>query len=372
MNVPLADLQSEFAHVGADVRAAIERVLVSGRFILGPEVAAFESLVAEACGVRHAIGVSSGTDALLAALLALGVGPGAEVITTPYSFFATVGAIWRVGARPVFADVQPDTYTLAPAAVAARLTSRTRAILPVHLFGLCADVPALRAVADPAGIPLVEDAAQALGARHGGRPAGALGLCGCFSFFPTKNLGACGDAGCIVTDDAELAARLRLLRNHGAVEKHLHPIVGGNFRLDALQAAVLRAKWPQLPEWTRRRRANAAYYDAAFAGLAAAGLRTPPRLPGSEPVYHHYVIAVPAAARDPLRAALAARGIETAVYYPRPLHLQPCLAALGHAAGDFPAAEAAARETLALPVHPGLQAAQREAVVAAVEAFFRA
>jgi dTDP-4-amino-4,6-dideoxygalactose transaminase len=360
--VPLLDLQAQYRPIRAEVLAAIERVCDSQWFILGPEVEALEAELARALEARHAIGMSSGTDALLAVLMALGVGPGDEVITSTYSFFATAGCVSRVGATPVFVDILPDTFNVDPEAVRAALTPRTRAVIAVHLYGLCADMDALLAVTTAAGVPVIEDAAQAIGARYRGRQAGSIGVAGCFSFFPSKNLGAFGDGGVVTVADDALAHEIALLRNHGAEPKYLHQRIGGNFRLDALQAAVLRVKLPHLDRWTAGRRANAARYAALFAPLQAAGRVTLP----TEPVgYHHsynqYVIRL--ADRDRVRRDLTARGVGTEVYYPVPFHLQECFAGLGYGAGACPHAESAAASSLALPIYAELTAAQQATVV---------
>jgi len=340
--------------VRADVERAIARVLDSAVFVGGPEVEGFEGELAAAAGARRAVGVSSGTDALLATLMALGVGPGDEVVTTPLTFFATAGAAARLGARPVFADVDDESLCLDPAAAAAAVTARTRAVAPVHLYGRPAALPSV-----PCAV--VEDAAQALGA---GPPVGRAAA---ISFFPTKNLGALGDAGAVLTDDDDLADRVARLRVHGARPKYHHAIVGGNFRLDALQAAVLRAKLPHLGRWTAARRAHAARYRELF---AAARVPAELRLPAPHPahVWHQFVVRAPR--RDALRAHLAAAGVGTEVYYPVPLHLQPCFADLGGRPGQLPVAERAAAEVLALPVHPALGADAQAYVVDQVAAFY--
>ncbi|MCS6797346.1 MAG: DegT/DnrJ/EryC1/StrS family aminotransferase [Myxococcota bacterium] len=354
--VRLAELGRQHAPLRDALRDAFERVLESGRFILGAEVEAFERELAHSAGVRHAIGVSSGTDALLVALMALGVGPGAEVVTTPFSFFATAGVIARLGARPVFADIEPNSYNLDPDAAAAAVGPRTRVVLPVHLFGRPARLPSV-------SVPVVEDAAQALGT---GPPRGR---CACVSFFPTKNLGALGDAGAVLTDDASLAERIGLLRAHGARPRYVHHELGGNFRLDALQAALLRVKLPHLRTWTAARRRNATRYRELFA--AARGIPPELELPQDDPahVYHHFVIRAPR--RDALREHLRREGIETEVYYPVPLHEQPCFADLGYRRGQFPHAERACTEVLALPVHAELTTEEQELVVDAVARFYR-
>ncbi|MEP7126040.1 MAG: DegT/DnrJ/EryC1/StrS family aminotransferase [Byssovorax sp.] len=366
--VPFFDRTRGDAAIEGELTAAFQRVLRSGRYILGPEVEAFEGECARALGVRHAVGVSSGSDAVLAALMALRVGPGDEVICPAYTFFATAGAIARLGATPVFADIDPSTYLVDLASVAERLSPRTRAIVPVHLFGRCVDIDALRALTP---LPVVEDAAQAFGARDPlGRSAGAVGALGCFSFFPTKNLGGFGDGGLVVTGDDALAARVRSLRAHGAPEKNHHTDVGGNFRLDALQAALLRVTLPRVDAAIAARREHAARYDTL---LGEAGLHAviPPQ-PDGRATYNQYVIRVlGAGVRDRLRTFLLDRGAGTEVYYPVALPRQPCFAGLDHAVGSFPGAEAAARETLALPVFPELGAAEITIVVEKIKDFFR-
>ena len=348
--IGLADLRAQHAPLQSQLEAAAQRVLRSGHFILGDEVAAFEAELAAACGVAHAVGMSSGSDALVAILAACRIGPGDEVVTTPFSFFATVEAVLRVGATPVFADVDPATLNIDAAAVRARIGGGARAILAVHLFGRMADMPALAAAAFAAGIPVIEDAAQAIGAAlPDGRGPGAAGTAAALSFFPAKNLGALGDAGMVLTGDAALADRVRSVRVHGARAPHLHELTGGNYRLDELQAALLRVKLPSLGGWTARRRDVARRYREAWAG-------TPVVLPPDDPgcVWSQFVIRVPDGRRDALAAHLAARDIDTAVFYPTPLHLQPALAHLGGRPGHLPHAEAAAREVLAVPVHAQL------------------
>jgi dTDP-4-amino-4,6-dideoxygalactose transaminase len=369
MTVPLLDLKAQYAAIRSQIREAIDRVCESQHFILGPEVAALEEEVAAFCGARFAVGVSSGTDALLAALMAVGAGPGDEVLTTPYSFFATAGVIVRVGARPVFVDIDPQTFNLDAEAVRARVTPRTKAIMPVHLFGRCADMEPLLAVAEEYGLYVIEDAAQAIGAHdEQGRQAGTIGHIGCFSFFPSKNLGAFGDGGMVVTNSAALADTLRVLRVHGGKPKYYHRVVGGNFRLDALQAAVLRVKLKYLPAWTAARRQNAKRYRSLFSGLGLLKWLVPPAdMPGH--IYNQFVVRFPE--RDRLQAFLRDRGVETEVYYPRPLHLQECFRELGYQPGDFPHAEAAAGESLALPVYPELTEAQQHYVVSQIRDFYQ-
>lgn len=367
MRVPLLDLQAQYRPIRDDILKAIARVCDTQRFILGGEVEAFEREVAEHLGIGHAVGVSSGTDALLAALMALDVGPGDEVITSTYSFFATAGTIARLGARPVLVDIDPRTFNADPEATRRAITAKTRAILPVHLFGLCADLDPLLTAAAEAGIAVVEDAAQAIGSHYHGRPAGSFGI-GCFSFFPSKNLGAFGDAGLVTTADAALAERVRLIRGHGAHPKYFHKVVGGNFRIDALQAAILRVKLPYLAEWTEARRRNARNYDRLFGerGLTDR-VMLPIEPPGYRHIYNQYVVRV--RNRDALRGHLESRGVGTEVYYPVPFHLQECFASLGYRRGAFPAAEAAADESLALPIYGELTPEQQEYVVGCIHDF---
>ena len=366
--VPLLNLHAQYEPLRGELLTAIARVCDSQRFILGPEVDAFEAEVAAAIGVGHAIGVSSGTDALLAAMMAIGVGPGDEVVTSTYSFFATAGCIVRLGARPVLVDIDPVTYNLDPGAVAAAVTPKTKAIIPVHLFGQSADLDPILAVAQRVGARVIEDACQAIGARYKDRPVGAIGDLGCFSFFPSKNLGAFGDAGLVTTNDADLARRVRVMRAHGAQVKYHHDQVGGNFRLDALQAAVLRVKLPHLPGWTSGRQLNAERYRALFRGAdPGQRVRLPAEAPYATHIYNQFAIRVPR--RDELRAFLESNGIGTEVYYPVPFHLQRCFADLGYAPGAFPEAEAAAAESLALPIYAELTNDQLRRVVDGVTGF---
>ncbi|MEW6319594.1 MAG: DegT/DnrJ/EryC1/StrS family aminotransferase [Acidobacteriota bacterium] len=370
MPVPLLDLGAQYAPLRDQLLATITRVCDSQRFIMGPEVEGLERELAAFTGARHAVAVSSGTDALLAALMALGIGPGDEVITSTYSFFATAGCIARVGATPVLTDIDDATFNIDPAAVEAAITPRTRAIIPVHLFGQCADMGPLLSLASARGIPIIEDAAQAIGAAYGNRQAGTMGAIGCFSFFPSKNLGAFGDGGLVTTDDDALGHRLALLRNHGMEPKYYHHLVGGNFRIDALQAAVLRVKLPHLPAWTAARQRNAARYRAMF---AAAGLLDTVRLPEAAPdrthIYNQFVIRVPD--RDALRASLTRAQIGTEIYYPVAFHMQECFAQLGYRQGAFPVAEQAANTSLALPIYGELTEAQQAEVVDSVRAHYR-
>lgn len=360
MRVPALDLKAEFAMIGRDVRAAIDEVLESQLFVMGPAVADLEQRVALYCECKEGVGLSSGTDALLVALMALGIGVGDEVVTSPYTFFATAGAVARLGARPVFVDIDPVTYCIDPHHVEAAITPRTRAMIPVHLYGQCADMDPLLALAKERGIPVVEDAAQAIGATYRGRKAGSLGDIGCFSFFPSKNLGAYGDAGLTTTNDAELASAMRVLRQHGAQPKYFHKRIGGNFRLDTIQAAILRAKLPHLEGWHARRNEIASRYAELLSGADALGV--PVVAPGRGHVFNQYVVRIAGGRRDAVAARLRDAGIDTAVYYPRPLHLQECFSYLGYVTGSMPEAERAAAETLALPMHPFLSYAQVERV----------
>jgi dTDP-4-amino-4,6-dideoxygalactose transaminase len=361
-SVPLLDLHAQYRPIREDILAAIARVCDSQRFIGGPEVEGLERELAGMLEVTEAVGVSSGTDALLAAMMALGIGPGDEVVTTTYSFFATAGCVTRLGARPVLVDIVPATCNIDPTAVAAAITARTRAIIPVHLFGCSAEMTPILETAAKAGIAVIEDAAQAIGARYHGRPVGGLGTLGCFSFFPSKNLGAFGDGGLVTTSDPALARRLRLVRNHGAEPKYFHTIVGANFRLDALQAAVLRVKLPHLAAWTAARRRNADRYRELLAPLSAKGrVRLPVEPDGCHHIYNQFVIRVED--RDRVKAGLDARRVGTEVYYPVPFHLQECFKDLGYKQGQFPAAEDAAGGTLALPIYGELTEDQQRYVV---------
>ena len=369
IRVPLLDLKAQYAPLREEIRAAMDRVCDAQAFILGPEVEALEKEVGRFCGAAFAIGVSSGTDALLAALMAAGVGPGDEVVTSAYSFFATAGTVARLGARPVFADIDPATYNVDAARLADRITPRTKAILPVHLYGRCVELDPILDVAKARGLAVIEDAAQAIGATDGkGRRAGTVGAMGCFSFFPTKNLGGFGDGGLITTNDAATAERLRVLRVHGGMNRYYHSVVGGNFRLDALQAAVLRVKLKRLSSWSEGRRANADRYRRLF---REAGLEPRITLPGDVPghIYNQFIIR--AQDRDGLHKFLEEQGVGTAIYYPLPLHLQECFASLGYKRGDLPASEAAANETLALPIYPELPSELQSVVVDRIAAFYR-
>lgn len=369
--IPMLDLKAQYAALRGDIHAAIERVMESQHFILGPEVESLEREVAEYSHCQFAIGVSSGTDALLVALMAIGIQPGDEVITSPYSFFATAGSIARLGARPVFVDIELDTLNIAASQIEAKVTPRTRAILPVHLCGQMAEMDAILQIAERHHLYVIEDACQAIGADYHGKRAGSLGHLGCFSFFPSKNLGGAGDSGMVVSNDPQLADRVALLRNHGHRPKYYNKAIGGNFRMDALQAAILRAKLPHLEAWTSARREHAAHYNELFqqAGLTGEGKPvTLPRETGwGRHIYHLYQIRVQK--RDELMAFLKSRGIASEIYYPVPLHRQECFEGLGFNT-DCPNAERASRETLALPIYPELTAEQIERVVACIREFY--
>ena len=367
MNVPLLDLQSQYALLRDELRQAVEKVMDSQRFVLGDEGRRLEASVAQYVQAKHAIACASGSDALLLALMALDVSAGDEVITTPFTFFATAAAITRLGARPVFVDIDPATYNLDTSRVADVVTSRTRVIMPVHLYGQCADMDPLLAISTR--VPIVEDAAQAIGATDRRRQAGAMGAIGCFSFYPTKNLGGAGDGGMLTTNDDNLAQRLRRLRTHGGANEYEHSEVGINSRLDELQAAVLNVKMPHLDKWSNDRALKAAAYSEMLNGAGLGfELITPVVRDGARHIFHQYVIRVPRH-RDALMEHLKRRGVGTKVYYPIPLHRQECFAYLGYKEGDFPESERAARETLALPVYPELTEAQQSHVVDAIKSF---
>ena len=401
ITVPLLDLKAQYATIRDEIRAAVDEVLESQQCILGPVVEECEARLAEYCQCPHAITVSSGSDALLICLMAEEIGPGDEVITTPYTFFATAGAIARTGATPVFVDINPTTYNIDPAGIEACITKNTRAIVPVHLYGQCAEMDAIMAIADRHNLPVIEDAAQAIGAEYKGRRAGSIGRYGCFSFFPSKNLGAAGDGGLVTTCDDELAERLRILRVHGSKPKYYHPTLGGNFRFDSIQAAIVGVKLKYLDRWTAGRQANAERYRRLFeaSGLSAStepkrgvmgdgdavptpgedrrlidrgaegeGLvRLPQETPGNRHIYNQFVIRV--SMRDRLRDYLKEHNVGNEVYYPVPLHRQRCFASLGYRDGDFPHSEMAALETLALPIYPELSDVQAQHVVATIGRF---
>ena len=386
--VPLLDLKRLEPELTEELHDAFRRVLESGYFILGPEVAQLEEECAAYCGARHAIGVSSGTDALLLALMALDIGPGDEVICPTYTFFATAGCVWRLGARPVFVDCLPASFNLDPDEVARKVTDKTRALMPVHLFGQCAEMDPILQVSRERGIPVIEDAAQAIGSEYDGERAGNLGTIGCFSFFPSKNLGAMGDGGLVTTNDDALAEKLRVMRVHGGKPKYHHNMVGGNFRIDALQAALVRPRLKRLDKATAKRQENAALYDELFLGSGLAvkasvdGSDAPsetgdaalilPVVGQSRHIFNQYTLRVPGAGRrDALRERLRERQIGHEVYYPIPLHLQDCFRELGHREGDFPVAERAAKETLAVPIFPELRDEEIRTVVEAICEFLR-
>jgi dTDP-4-amino-4,6-dideoxygalactose transaminase len=371
MQVPLLDLKEQNQSLRPEVEAALGRVLDSNGFILGGEVAELEAELAAYCGTKYAIACASGSDAILLGLMAFDIGPGDEVITTPYSFFATVSSITRLGATPVFVDIDPMTYNLDVSKVAAKITKRTKAMEPVHLYGQCAHMAALKAICEKHSMPIVEDAAQAIGAEEGGVRAGAFGDIGCFSFYPSKNLGGMGDGGFVTTSDDALAKKLRALRSHGAEEKYYHKYVGLNSRLDGFQGAVLRVKLPNLDTWTEKRRSNAENYRRLFSDLGLTEqICLPVERPNCKHIYNQYVVRV-SKRRDELRSFLTEKGIGTDIYYPIPLHLQECFAYLGYVRGDIPESERAALETLALPIYPELRAEQQEYIVNIMNEFFK-
>jgi len=365
MNIPLLDLKAQYATIKDEVSAAIQEVLETQHFILGPKVEQCEKAIAAYSQCGFGVGVSSGSDALLACLMAENIGPGDEVITTPYTFFATVGAISRLGATPVFVDIDPATYNIDVNQIASKVTTKTRVIIPVHLFGQMADMDPIVAIAEKHGLVVIEDAAQAIGAEYKGRRAGSIGHYGCFSFFPSKNLGAIGDGGMIVTNDAQRAEKLKVLRGHGAKPKYYHRVVGGNFRLDAIHAAVVAAKLPHLDSWTEGRQRNAKRYDRLFreVGLPV-GL---PAVTTNRHIFNQFVIR--STSRDQLQAFLKSKGVGSEVYYPVPMHIQDCFAYLGVKAGAFPESEKAAKESLAIPVYPELNDEQAEYVVEKIAEF---
>lgn len=369
MNVPLLDLQAQYVSLRDKLYQAIERVMDSQRFVLGDEVRQLETSIADYCQTKHAVACASGSDALLLALMALDMKSGDEVITTPFSFFATAAAITRLGARPVFVDIDPQTYNLDASRVADAITSRTKAIMPVHLYGQCAEMDRLLELGRRHRIPIVEDAAQAIGATDNRRSAGSMGAIGCFSFYPTKNLGGAGDGGILTTNDDALAQRLRRLRTHGGANEYEHAEVGINSRLDELQAAVLNVKLPSLDQWSEERGKKAAIYSQL---LREAELKfplvTPHVRPGARHIFHQYVIRVPEN-RDALMEHLKTRSVGTKVYYPIPLHRQECFSYLGYKEGEFPESERAARETVALPVYPEMTEEQQVYVVDAIKSF---
>jgi len=378
MGVPLLDLKAHHEPLHQEIMAALEQTFRSQAFILGPEVCKLEERVATYCQAKYGVGVSSGTDALLLALMALGIGPGDEVITTPYSFFATAGAVARLGAKPVFVDIDPTSYNLDPAKIEHARTSKTKAIIPVHLYGQCAAMGPIMELAKRHNLSVIEDAAQAIGADYrDGRRACSMGTVGCLSFFPSKNLGCLGDGGMAITNDPDLAERMRILRVHGSKPKYYHKLIGGNFRLDTIQAAVLNVKLNYLDQWTKRRQENATHYETLFqqSGLVQTGNVSLPK-----PVYRnsgvtHYHIynqfILRVKRRDDLVAYLKQKGVGVEIYYPVPFHLQECFRSLGHKNGDFPESERAANVTIAIPIYPELTTAQQTDVVEAIAAFYR-
>ncbi|MCK5124883.1 MAG: DegT/DnrJ/EryC1/StrS family aminotransferase [candidate division Zixibacteria bacterium] len=365
MAVPLLDIKRQHAPIREEIDAAVAKVLDHGLFILGPEVKQLEEEIAKLCGVKHAIGVASGTDALMLALHACGVGPGDEVITSAFSFFASASVISRLGAKPVFVDIDIDTYNLDPGKLETAINSRTKAILPIHIFGQCAAMDEIVAIATRHNIKVVEDAAQAIGTEYKGKKAGSLGDAGCFSFFPTKNLGCGGDGGMVVTNNDELADMVRMLRVHGGKFEYLHEVIGYNSRLDTLQAAILLAKLPYLTQWTDGRRTNAAYYDKALSGLP---LKTPVVSKDARHIYHQYTIAIEK--RDDFIEHLKANNISSKVYYPVPFHLQKCFSDLGYHLGDIPNCEQASNTVVSLPVFGEMTEAERTEVVEVIKSFF--
>jgi dTDP-4-amino-4,6-dideoxygalactose transaminase len=371
MNVPLLDLKVQHNAIAEEIGHAVAEVLRSQHFILGPEVLELEKAISAYCGADYGIGCASGSDALLLAMMALGIEPGDEVITTPFSFFATAGCVARLGAKPVFVDIEPGTFNIDPMALENAISARTRAILPVHLFGQCARMDAIGDIASSHGIAIVEDAAQSIGADFGERRAGSLGAIAAFSFYPTKNLGGAGDGGLITTSDAEIARKLRAMRAHGAKKKYFHDTIGINSRLDSLQAAILLVKFRHLEKWTEGRRRNAASYRSLFSqsGLVDAGHITLPRDAGTgRHVYNQFVIR--AARRDDLQRYLKERGVGTEIYYPLPLHLQECFGYLGYCRGQLPEAELASEEALAIPIYPELPPQAAEYVVDSIGSFY--
>lgn len=373
MNIPILDLKRQYQSIKTEIDSAIARVIESGQFILGPEVEAFERAVAQYLRVKHAIGVASGTDALWLALKAANISPGDRVIVPSFTFFATAGAVCNVGATPIFADIDPQTFNIDPNSVRnllesnAQIREKTKAIIPVHLYGQPAEMDEILQIAQQYKLTVIEDAAQAIGAQYKDRTVGTLGHLGCFSFFPTKNLGAYGDGGLVVTNDDALAERVRMLRVHGSKPKYYHHIVGTNSRLDALQAAILRVKLTHLNEWTFARQQIATQYDTALSRLD--GLTVPYRAPERTHIYHQYTIRVLGGRRDALQKFLKEHGISTEIYYPLPLHLQPCFAHLGYREGQLPESERASREVLSLPIFPELTSAEREYIIETIKNF---
>ncbi len=368
IKVPLLDIPLSYQEILADVEKNISEIIQSGWFILGPVVAELEQQIADYCGAKYAVGVSSGTDALLISLMAAGVGEGDEVITTPFTFFATAGSISRLGAKPVFVDIEPETFNIDPNQIESKITNNTRAILPVHLYGQCAEMDSILKLAKKNNLTVIEDAAQAIGSEYKGRRAGSMGDYGCFSFFPTKNLGGFGDGGMVTMNSEELYEQVKILRVHGSEPKYYHKVIGGNFRIDAIQAAVVLAKLKYLDRWTEKRRSNAETYARLFKESGLTEQLTPPAEAVPRHVYNQYVVRVKEK-RDELRKYLGENNVATEVYYPLPLHLQDCFASLSHKKGDFPESEKAAEETIALPVFPELTDEQLSYAVEKVAQF---
>ena len=370
MNVPMLDLNAQYQTIKGEVEGAINTVLSEQKFINGPQVKELETEVAKYSNTKHAVGCASGTDALLLSLMAAGVGYGDEVITTPYTFFATAGSIARTGATPVFVDIDPRTYNIDPTLIAAKVTNKTKAIIPVHLYGQVADMDPIMDIAKENNLVVIEDGAQAIGSEYKGRRAGSIGDFGCFSFFPSKNLGCMGDGGMVVSNNDEYAEKVRVLRVHGSKPKYYHHVVGCNSRLDTLQAAILNVKLPKLDSWTEGRQKNAAWYDEAFvkAGLADRNVITPYVVEGGRHIYNQYVLRTKN--RDELMAHLKEKNIGNCIYYPVPLHLQGCFAELGYKEGDMPHSEEAAKETLAIPIYTELTDEQKQYVVDSIKEFY--
>ena len=366
MQVPLLDLKAQYATIKDEVLAAVSEVLESQRCIGGPKVTELEEKIAAISDSRFAVGASSGTDAILNSLMSLDIGAGDEVITTPFTFFATVGCITRTGAKPVFVDIDPRTFNIDPALIESAVTEKTKVIMPVHLFGQMADMDPIMEIANKYNLAVIEDAAQSITSTYKGSKSGSIGTAGCFSFFPSKNLGGIGDGGMIVTNDEQLYERLFVMRNHGSKPKYYHKYIGGNFRLDAIQAAALLVKLPHLNEWSQGRRRNAAYYGKRFAGTV---VKTPYINPDCVTIYNQYVIRVPR--RDEVATYLSEKNIGCAIYYPVPLHLQECFSYVGYKEGDFPESEKAAKEVLAIPVYPELTDEQLQYVASEIEEFVR-
>lgn len=368
--IPMLDLKAQYLSLKPELDAAVLRVIDSTQFINGPDVEAMEQEVAQYCRANHCIGVSSGSDALLVCLMALDIGPGDEVITTPYTFFATAGAIVRMGARPVFVDIDPVTFNIDTKQIAAKVTKRTKAIMPVHLFGQCAEMDPILEIANKHKLAVIEDAAQAIGSEYKGRRAGSMGTVGCYSFFPSKNLGCFGDGGAVVTQDRALADKIRLLRGHGSHPKYYHKVVGGNFRLDSIHAAVLRIKLKHLDNWSLARQQGAAYYVASLAKYGLGRLIEAPKVVQSRHIFNQFVVRCDD--REGVREHLKKEKITTEVYYPQPMHLQECFANLGHKKGEFPESEKAAVTSLALPMYPEMPNLQRERVVRSIASYYEA